>query len=211
MFRVLLAVSSYGRHVRLTEFGAAGVDSFPAALRPFLGAIKNRHLTLVIALLLSACGQTPLAPVSPELEVPGPQFSAVVETFQGRFPLGPNTFFFACANENVTIAGDFNVVFRQVTSSSGRVNVVIHSVGMRVKGVGESGTEYVYNEHFNFAQHFGGNGATNLIIEFTGLLVSKGKSSNGVAGKLQIFLVIDANGDVKVDRLVISGFDECQR
>lgn len=196
-----------------TAPGDSALELAKSSPAPLKEAVMYRLRSIVafaIALLLLACSDTPREPVSPELEVSGPQLSAVVETFQGRFPLGPNTFFNACTGENVTIAGDFNVVFRQVTSNSGRVNVVIHSVGMRVKGVGESGTEYVYNEHFNYAEHSGDDGATNLIIEFTGRLVSQGKSTNGAAGKLQIFLVIDANGDVTIDRFVERGFDECQ-
>ena len=79
-----------------------------------------------------------------------------------------------------------------------------------LNGVGRTtGTEYLSNEHFNFIQHFGGD-ATNLIIEFTITPVSKGSLPNQGVGKLQVFVVINANGEMTVDRSVEVGFDECQ-
>ena len=173
-------------------------------------------LSIFACLFPAACGEAPTglettAP-DPEVQLPDPQFAAQVETiFKGRFPLGPNTGFNVCTNEFVTITGEFNLVVRQVTTPTGKVHFFIHSVGVHILGVGETtGFEYVSNEHFNFVEHSGGNGATILVIEFTNKGVSKGPAPDRAVGKLQIFVVIDANGEMRVDRFVVEGFDECQ-
>ena len=170
----------------------------------------NRTIPATILILgLSACTE---APTSVTSDVPDLRFAASVETIlKGRFPIGPRTVFDVCTNEFVDIAGEFNLVVRQVTTPTGKVHFFIHSVGGHVLGVGlTTGTEYVSNEHFNLVEHSAGNGATNLIIEFTIASVSKGGAPNNEVGKLQIFMTINANGVVTVDREVVRGFDECQ-
>lgn len=178
--------------------------------------LLSAALSLVVCLFPAACGEASVGldttVPDPEVRVPDPQFAAqVVTILKGRFPLGPRTVFNVCTNEFVDIAGEFNLVVRQVTTPTGKVHFFIHSVGVHVLGVGQTtGTQYVSNEHFNFVQHSGGNGATNLIIEFTIKGVSKGPAPDGAVGKLQIFVIIDANGEMRVDRFVVEGFDECQ-
>jgi len=170
------------------------------------------NTTIPTTILLLGFGACAEAPTSVTSDVPEPQFAAQVETIEkGRFPIGPRTVFNVCTNEFVDIAGEFNLVVRQVTTPTGKVHFFIHSVGGHVLGVGQTtGTEYVSNEHFNLVEHSGGNGATNLIIEFTITWVSKGRAPNNEVGKLQIFVTINANGEVTVDREVVRGFDECQ-
>lgn len=170
--------------------------------------MKRSGLIVASSIALAACGDAPSGPL---VELPGPSSKAdVVTILKGRFPIGPSTGFNSCTGEFVDFAGEFNLVVRQITSDSGHVNLIIHSVGGHITGVGRTtGTEYVANEHFNFVQHSGGD-ATNLIIEFTTSRVSKGPSPNEGVGKLQIFVVINANGEMKVDRFVVRGFDDCQ-
>ena len=93
---------------------------------------------------------------------------------------------------------------------AGHPGPAAHARGLNPNGVGRTtGTEYVSNEHFNFVQHSGGGGATNLIIEFTISSVSKGPLADGGVGTLQIFVVVNANGEMTVDRFVLTGF-ECR-
>ena len=168
----------------------------------------KRSVLVSTIVLLAACGNAPTEPLT---ELPSPSSKAdVVTILKGRFPIGPGSSFNACTGEFVDFAGEFNLVVRQIVSDSGHVTLMIHSVAGHVNGVGRTtGTEYLSNEHFNFIQHFGGD-ATNLIIEFTIAPVSKGSLPNQGVGKLQVFVVINANGEMTVDRSVEVGFDECQ-
>ena len=178
--------------------------------------LLSAMLSLVACLSPAACGEAPAGlettEPDPGVQLPDPQFAASVETIlKGRFPIGPRTVFDVCTGEWVDIVGEFNLVVREVRTPTGKLHVFIHSVGGHVTGVGQTtGTEYLSNEHFNFTQHDGGNGATNLLIEFTISWVSKGSAPNREVGKLQIFMVINANGEMTVDREVESGFGECQ-
>lgn len=170
--------------------------------------MKRDLLVAALALLLAACGNSPTEPLT---GLPGPSLKAdVVTILKGKFPIGPGSSFNPCTGEFVDFVGEFNLVVRQITSDSGHVTLMIHSVAGHVSGMGRTtGTEYLSNEHFNFVQHFGGD-ATNLIIEFTITPVSKGSLPNQGVGKLQVFVVVNANGDVTVDRVVETGFGECQ-
>lgn len=171
--------------------------------------MKRGVLIAGAAAFFTACGNAPTDPMTTEVQ--DPRLKAEVITFlKGRFPIGARTVLDSCTGELVDIVGEFNLIVRQITSNSGHVNFMIHSVGGHVTGVGQTtGTEYISNEHFNFIQHSGGK-ATNLIIESTIRSVSKGPLPNHAIGKLQIFVVVNANGDLTVDRVVESGFDECQ-
>ena len=133
-----------------------------------------------------------------------PDHAASVETIlKGRFTIGPRTNFNDCTNEMVDIVGEYNLVVRQVTSGTGSVLFMIHSVAGHVTGVGQtSGTEYVSNEHTNYVEHTDGPTYT-LVLEIGISTVTRGKDENNVPGKFQIVLVIDANGVTRVDRTEI--------
>jgi hypothetical protein len=78
---------------------------------------------------------------------------------------------------------------------------MIHSVAGHVTGVGQtSGITYVSNEHTNYTEHSGGPNYV-LAFEFGIATVTRGRDTNNVPGKFQIFLIIGANGDVRVDRV----------
>jgi len=133
-----------------------------------------------------------------------PVLAASVETLlKGRFPIGPRTNFNDCTNEWVDIVGEFNLVVRQVTSAAGQIHFMIHSVAGHVTGVGQTtGSQYVSNEHFNLTQHSAGP-TSILVIEFGISTITKGPAVNNAPGKLQIFIVVNANGEMTVDREVL--------
>jgi hypothetical protein len=152
------------------------------------------------ALILTSCSDTP-NPTTPEVN---PDFGATVETFlKGRFPIGPRSQFNVCTNEWVDIVGEYNLIVRQVTTPSGRTVFQIHSVAAHVNGVGQtSGDTYVSNDHFNYVERSGGD-TYGLVIESTIVRVAKGEGSNDW-GKFQIFVVVNANGELVVDRFDIA-------
>lgn len=132
----------------------------------------------------------------------------VVTLLKGRFPIGPRTAYNDCSGEFVDIVGEYNLVVRQVTSATGSVHFMIHSVAGHVTGVGQTtGTQYVSNEHTNYTEHYDGPNYV-LALEFGIMSVAKGRETNGAPGKIQIFVVVNANGEMTVDRFEIRF--ECQ-
>lgn len=159
-----------------------------------------------VMLALAACGaESAVAP-----EGARPRFRAEVETmFQGWFPLTPPPagVFNACTGENVLVSGDYHLIVRQVTSSSGGTHFRVHSQ-VNVKGVGAvSGTEYVAMEVLNLTDQAGSDGAAVFHMSYPLRTVSKGPLPNST-GEIRIQLTINANGEVSVDRQELT-FDVC--
>jgi hypothetical protein len=161
----------------------------------------NRPTLLAITLCaIAACADAPTS--TRTLDAPASVAATVETIMKGRFPIGPRTVTNECTGEKVDIVGEFNLVVRQVTTPNGAVHFMIHSVAGHVTGVGQTtGTTYVSNEHTNYTEHWDGPNYV-LAFEFGITTNTKGGEANNVPGKLQIFLVIDANGEVRVDRFV---------
>ncbi|MBM4188478.1 MAG: hypothetical protein FJ206_14340 [Gemmatimonadetes bacterium] len=162
--------------------------------------MNARLSTWCAVALIAGCGRG----FDSAAEPTEPNFAATVETlFKGRFPIGPRSTFNDCTNEWVDIVGEYNLVVRQVTSANGGVHFMIHSVAGHVTGVGQtSGTRYASNEHTNLVQHSGGP-VSILVLEIGITTVTKGKAANNAPGKLQIFMVVNANGELVVDRVEV--------
>jgi hypothetical protein len=77
------------------------------------------------------------------------------------------------------------------------------TTAVHVAGVGQStGQEYINNEHFIFNEtEPGPNGAWGFTMELHGRFISKGSAPNSWS-TFQLFFVVNANGDVTVDRFV---------
>jgi hypothetical protein len=159
------------------------------------------------AILLSACSD--VLPSGPE--TPAPTFRATVETlFKGWFPLTPppGGVFNACTGEPVLLSGEFNLIVRRVTSSSGQTLFLVHSQ-VNLAGVGAvSGTTYQANEVLNLTQMAGPTSATVFHLEFHTHTVSAGSSDNS-SGVIRIQVTVNADGTVTVDKQTVV-FDVCK-
>lgn len=140
-----------------------------------------------------------------------PTLRAEVETlFQGWFPLTPPPagVWNACTGEHVLVSGDYHLIVRRVTSSSGQTTFRVHSQ-VNVKGVGAvSGTEYVSNEMLNLTRIGGPHGATVMQLEFRINTISKGSAPNA-SGYIRIHLTVSATGEVTADQQEFV-FDICR-
>lgn len=163
---------------------------------------------LAVGLLTANACTTDLPTAADDLS---PNLRAEVETlFQGWFPLNPppTGVWNACTGEYVLVSGDFHLIVRRVTASSGHVTFRVLSHA-NVTGIGATtGMEYVSNEVLNLTRTGSPDGAAVFQLEFRINTISKGSAPNA-AGYMRLHMTVNAQGEVTAERQEFV-FDICR-